>query len=143
MKNRFIILLCFVTVASPINAESFNGGTMSEFVLIGKMKAKTGCEALLEDVLKELSIGTHTEPGCIFYMLHRDAEDPSIFVLIEGWASKEALEVHFKSPHFLQQFPRISSLISGDPELTYLTPLGEGKKGNLFEPIPLNSKLDH
>lgn len=64
---------------------------MTQFILIGKMKAKPGCEEQLEKVLQTLAKGTHTEPGCLFYALHRNEENHSIFVLIEGWASKNIL----------------------------------------------------
>jgi quinol monooxygenase YgiN len=107
---------------------STKGKEMEEFVLIGKMKAKPNCETQLEKALKELSVGTYTEAGCLLYALHRDIENPTTFILIEKWTSKEALEIHFNSPHFLQQFPIIASLVIGEPELTYLTPLSEGKK---------------
>ncbi len=139
MRKICVILLCILAAVSPNNhgmteQVSINGEKMKEFVLVGKMKAKPDCETRLEDALKALSIGTYTEPGCILYALHRDVEDPSVFVLVEGWVSQEALEAHFNSPHFLQQFPIISSLIVDEPELTYLTPLCEGKKGNVLNP---------
>jgi quinol monooxygenase YgiN len=82
--------------------------------------------------LQALSVGTYTESACAFYALHRDMTDPSIFVIVEGWASKEALDSHFTSPHFLQHAPKISSLIIGEPELTYLEPLNKEQKGSLF-----------
>lgn len=138
MNKFFLILSCF-SIATCFNnicsgeSKPVNGEVMKEFVLIGKMKAKPNCEMKLEEVLKTLSLGTYTEPGCIVYALHRDINDPSVFVLVEGWASKVDLEAHFNTPHFLQQFPNISSLIVGEPELTYLIPLGEGKKGNLLK----------
>lgn len=140
MKNLTLsmILFCLATLTfknNSVRAETsaVNGDErMEEFVLIGKMKARTDCEKKLEDALKRLSLGTHTEPGCLFYALHRDTSDSSIFVLVEGWASKQALTDHFNSPHFAQEFPLISSLIIGEPELTYLTSLCSGEKGTLF-----------
>lgn len=137
MKNIYHFVSClFIAVFwnGTVMAEfaSSEGVIMEEFVLIGKMRAKPNCITSLEDALKTLAKGTYTESGCIFYALHRDSDDSSLFVLVEGWASKEALEAHFNSPHFLQQFPIISSLIVDEPELTYLTPLGKGKKGTLF-----------
>jgi quinol monooxygenase YgiN len=137
MKKICIVLLCFLAAVFLNNQgvakqASINGENMKEFVMLGKMKAKQGCEEKLEDALKTLSEATYTEPGCLLYALHRDVEDPSIFVLVEGWVSKEALEAHFNSPHFLQQVSIITSLIVGEPELTYLTPLCTGKKGSVL-----------
>jgi quinol monooxygenase YgiN len=130
MKKTLLILLCSL---ASVFCNPTERGKMEEFVLIGKMRAKPSCEAKLEAVLKTLSKGTYTEPGCLFYALHRDMNDSLLFVLVEGWASKEALDAHVNSPHFLKEFPLLSSLIVGEPELTYLTPLSKGKKGNLFD----------
>lgn len=130
MKIFYIVLVCFCAIV--FNGLTAEEGMMEKFVLVGKMRAKPGCEQLLEDTLRKLAEGTYTEEGCLFYALHRDLKDPSLFVLIEGWASNDALEEHFKAPHFLKQFPVLSTLIVGEPELTYLNPLGSGPKGNLF-----------
>lgn len=39
------------------------------------------------------------EEGCLRYDLHRVADDPDRFVLIERWASAEALAAHDVAPH--------------------------------------------
>jgi quinol monooxygenase YgiN len=33
-------------------------------------------------------------------VLHRDAQDPSLFVFIEHWKSKQALDEHMETAHF-------------------------------------------
>jgi quinol monooxygenase YgiN len=133
MNILFIILACCSTVfCAAETTKPIGENTMDHFVLIGKMKAKPNCETQLHDTLQKLSATSHTEPGCLFYALHRDAQDSSIFVLIEGWASQEAFQAHLTSPHFYRHFPDIQSLTIGEPQLSNLTPLGEGKKGNLF-----------
>lgn len=135
MNLRLAILgfILFYSYSGICDVLDINEMAMEKFVLIGKMKAKPNCETRLEDVLKGLAEGTYTEPGCLFYALHRDIQDSSIFVLVEGWTSQQALETHLHTAHFMQAFPIIQSLIIGDPELSSLTPLAEGdKKGSLF-----------
>ncbi|MER8046360.1 antibiotic biosynthesis monooxygenase family protein [Streptomyces sp. NPDC094032] len=39
------------------------------------------------------------EDGCLQYDLHRVADDPDRFVLLERWASAEALAAHDAAPH--------------------------------------------
>jgi quinol monooxygenase YgiN len=34
------------------------------------------------------------------YVLHRDAQDPSLFVFIEHWKSRQALDAHMETDHF-------------------------------------------
>jgi quinol monooxygenase YgiN len=39
------------------------------------------------------------EDGCLQYDLHAVADDPDRFVVLEQWASREALDAHLDSPH--------------------------------------------
>lgn len=39
------------------------------------------------------------EEGCLQYDLHAVVDDPDRFVVVERWASPEALEAHLASPH--------------------------------------------
>ena len=131
--------LLFVLVVAT---QCYKVCAMEEFVLIGKMKARPHCEEKLEQVLKSLSTGTYTEPGCLRYALHRDSKDASIFVLIEAWESPDALQAHFSAPHFRDCFPLIQSLIEGEPHLTYLCPLSEGAKGSLISRLDVGRVID-
>ncbi|MCL2236429.1 MAG: antibiotic biosynthesis monooxygenase [Defluviitaleaceae bacterium] len=45
---------------------------------------------------------TNKEQGCLFYNLYQDGSDPLKFVIVEEWENKEALDLHFILPHFLQ-----------------------------------------
>ncbi|MFE3187498.1 putative quinol monooxygenase [Nocardia sp. NPDC059240] len=42
------------------------------------------------------------EPGCVQYDLHRVTGDPDQFVLLEEWASREALAAHDLAPHMIE-----------------------------------------
>ncbi|MFE7516862.1 putative quinol monooxygenase [Streptomyces sp. NPDC057540] len=41
------------------------------------------------------------EEGCLQYDLHRVADDPDRFALVERWASAEALAAHDAAPHMV------------------------------------------
>jgi quinol monooxygenase YgiN len=47
----------------------------------------------------EMMRATRAEPGCIAYTFSADLEDPARIHVFERWASQEALDVHFQSPH--------------------------------------------
>jgi quinol monooxygenase YgiN len=52
------------------------------------------------DVHRELAalVGpTRAQPGCLRCTLLRDAENPAAFELVEEWASRADLDVHFRS----------------------------------------------
>jgi len=42
---------------------------------------------------------TIKEDGCISYDMHRSVSDPSRLVVVERWASREALSRHLETPH--------------------------------------------
>ena len=42
---------------------------------------------------------SRAEPGCIEYHMLRDAQDPTLFIFFEVWASREALAEHTALPH--------------------------------------------
>ncbi|WP_030206800.1 putative quinol monooxygenase [Streptomyces sp. NRRL S-87] len=42
------------------------------------------------------------EEGCLQYDMHRMSGDPDGFVLIERWASQEALDAHDATPHMVE-----------------------------------------
>ena len=42
---------------------------------------------------------SRAEPGCIEYHMLRDAQDPTLFIFYEVWASREALAEHTALPH--------------------------------------------
>jgi quinol monooxygenase YgiN len=104
---------------------------MNEIILIAKLQAKPGHHEELEKELKLLVKGTCKEPECLLYALHRDADDPSRFVIIEKWASKKALDTHTSLPHFLRYRKYAVPILVGMPELVFLEPLGEGDKGGV------------
>jgi len=105
---------------------------MDEVFMVVKFKAKKGKESALAEELSALAQATHLEEGCLLYALHRDLNDPSQFVIIERFASKSTLDVHYAFPYFSKHFSVISSLIEKEPEVVHLTPMGSSKKGKLF-----------
>ena len=56
-------------------------------------------------VYEELVAKTREEEGCITYELYQDEKNPSILTMIEEWESREALDKHMKTEHFLRIVP--------------------------------------
>ncbi len=50
---------------------------------------------------------THKEEGCQSYDLFSSITEPNQFVFVERWASREALQAHFESPH-VAEWRRVS-----------------------------------
>lgn len=51
---------------------------------------------------------TQREEGCVSYDLHSSITEPHLFVFVERWSSREALDAHFGTPH-LGEWRRVSA----------------------------------
>lgn len=72
-------------------------------------------EKLEELRTRLLEMVTHTaqEEGCLFYNLHVDRSDPTIFYFLEGWKNQEALAFH-DSTSYVQAIIRDSAELTTD-----------------------------
>lgn len=50
------------------------------------------------------------DTGCISYELFQDAEAKNIFVFVETWENKEAVELHGNKVHFKDAIAQIASI---------------------------------
>ena len=67
------------------------------------LRAREGAiEKFRERLLRHARICVEAEPGCHRFDIHQEANDPSLFLLIEVYADKAAFEAHRASPHYLQ-----------------------------------------
>lgn len=69
---------------------------------------------------------THGEEGCIAYALHEDNTQPARFVIVEKWASQDALEAHGQAEHLKTMFSTVGSLLAEPPAIVFTTPLNVG-----------------
>jgi quinol monooxygenase YgiN len=65
----------------------------------------------LKGRLLEMVEFTSQEEGNLFYDLHVDNSDSTIFYFLEGWKSAEALAFHDQTPY-------VKAIIADAPELT-------------------------
>lgn len=80
-------------------------------------------------ILETAITATHAEPGCIAYTLHRDLDDPARFVIVEKWASPEALAEHAETPHLKQLFSDLGPLLAAPPTIVRTEPVPIGEAG--------------
>jgi quinol monooxygenase YgiN len=79
---------------------------------------------------KETIEQVHQEDGCELYSLN---EATDRLIMIEKWASPEALAVHSKSANLAALNPRLAGKVAGPPEVIVLqqVPAGDPVKGAL------------
>ncbi len=72
----------------------------------------------------------HAEDGCELYSLH---EAPDRLIMIEKWASPEALANHSRGVNLAMLNPRLAGKVSAPPEVVVLQPVpaGDPAKGAL------------
>ncbi|MFI5781445.1 putative quinol monooxygenase [Nocardia sp. NPDC051570] len=74
---------------------------MSLFV-IAETRAIPGQEDRLRAALEGMVEPSLAEPGCISYVPFADPNDPAHMVIVEEWTGAQAVDEHFRMPHFLQ-----------------------------------------
>ena len=56
--------------------------------------------AEIAEVLRNLTLASRQEPGCVNYIAHQVESDPETVVIYEQYESQEALNAHRESDHF-------------------------------------------
>jgi quinol monooxygenase YgiN len=86
--------------------------------VIAHIRAKSGHESHVREILQGLLSPTRAEAGCINYDLHQSHADPALFVFYENWTIEAHLEAHAKSPQI--QFLRkvAGEVLAGPVEIT-------------------------
>ena len=99
-------------------------------VVVATITPKRGRLQELEDALAITVPLVHAEPGCELYAAHTDGK---VVIMVERWASPEALETHSKADG-LKRFTALTEDVLAQPiEVKVLEnlPLGEPKKGTI------------
>ena len=107
---------------------------MTGLTVIARAKAKAGREKELEQAMRAVGTSHASGVGCLRYTLHRSLVDPAVFITVERWTSKEAIDQHFATPHIQALMKKIPDPLPGKPPditLYDLLPEGESEKARL------------
>lgn len=63
------------------------------------------------------------EDGCLRYDLYRVHRDPDTLVMVERWASKDALKAHGSADHFHEMSASLAPELAGPPVVRVLDPV--------------------
>ena len=96
--------------------------------IIGTVVAKPDTREELLKSLASFVAPTRTEPGCINYDFHCDADDPNTFVFYENFVNKQALDKHLAMPYLLPLIDRVDELLARPVSIRHLTMLSELSK---------------
>jgi quinol monooxygenase YgiN len=73
---------------------------MTELQVIARYTISAGKENEVLAVLPKIAEAARTEPGNISFVAYRQLDDDREVVLLERYASREALAAHRETPHF-------------------------------------------
>lgn len=87
-------------------------------VLISKNILQSGKELEFLEIGQKLAEATRKEPGCCFYRLAKDENEPDTYYFIEAYEDDAALIAHKNSPYFQHYVPLLSKTRTKPSELT-------------------------
>ena len=99
-------------------------------VVVATIRPVPEHRAAVIDILRETVGQVHAEDGCELYSLN---EAPDRLIMIEKWASRQALDVHAAGPGLAALAPKLAGKVSGAPEVIVLqaVPAGDPAKGTV------------
>lgn len=73
---------------------------MSQLNIVATLKIKSEFRGAFQTIFKKLVEESQKEIGCIRYELNQRIDDPDVYIVIETWVSKQAINNHNQTPHF-------------------------------------------
>jgi quinol monooxygenase YgiN len=95
----------------------------TEIEVVATLTAKPGQRQDVVDALSSIIAAVRQEPGCSRYDLHLDLDHPDRVVMLETWASTEALAIHGQGEALKSLADRLPALLAGPVDLVRLTHL--------------------
>lgn len=91
------------------------------FRVIARVIAKPDAAPQVRSILASLVEPTRQEPGCLSYQLLQNRSEPADFTFIEEWASAEAEQAHFLTPHVSDTIRRLAGLLAAELDIRRYT----------------------
>jgi quinol monooxygenase YgiN len=104
---------------------------MTAVVVVATLQPKAGERQFLIEAFAKTAPRVHSEDeGCLLYALHDAGEPDGPLVIIEKWASAEALTAHGQSPAMRELGGAFAGRLAGAPVVVRTTPVPiDGSKG--------------
>lgn len=90
-------------------------------VVIGRVRTAPDKREELLRVGQTVAAASRREAGCLSYRLYEDTEIENEFVFVEEWASDEALQEHFTTPHIREFMQAVTATLIAPPDVKFHT----------------------
>jgi quinol monooxygenase YgiN len=95
------------------------GADTGVVTVTARITARPGSQDALREAMRPLIAATRAEPGCLRYDLLVAGDDPCAFLMLEAWASAQALATHQQSPHIAAFRAAAGPLLEGSVVHTF------------------------
>lgn len=85
---------------------------MSAHVVVARIPGLSGRAGELRTLLTERADAARSEPGCAGYEVAELVGEPATFLVVETWASAEAMRAHFASPEHATYQHQVDELLA-------------------------------
>lgn len=97
---------------------------MSESIeVVATFQAKAGQGDQLAAAVTAVLETVRAEDGCLRYDFYRVRRDDEAFVMLEEWASKNALQAHGETETFQTLMRQLGDVVAEPPVIRFLAPL--------------------
>ena len=90
-----------------------------EIHIICRLRCEEHNRDRVRELLMEYVEPSRQEPGCLYYDIFQEREDPNAFYLLDGWRDQAAVDSHIRHPNVLRVNDLIGSLVIGKQQLTF------------------------
>ncbi|MBD0416795.1 putative quinol monooxygenase [Oryzicola mucosus] len=98
--------------------------------LIAKMRLRAEIRDEAASWLNTAKVRSRSEPGCLTYNIHIDANEPVMLIFYEIWEDKAAFRLHLEGDVFAEFMHGKERYVQGEIEITNLEELNnENTKG--------------
>jgi quinol monooxygenase YgiN len=91
--------------------------------VVARIKAKQGSEQQIEQAARAMVAKVRGEAGTETYVLHRSAQDPTVFLFYESYKDQDAFAAHGNSPHMAEFLKALRGNLDGHPQIDTLSVL--------------------
>jgi quinol monooxygenase YgiN len=83
-----------------------------------KLQVQAGKNQEFEAIFGKLAAAVNaSEPGCLFYALHKSREDEQTYIVLEQYVDQAALEAHGKTDHYRSAGKELAGCMAAAPEI--------------------------
>jgi quinol monooxygenase YgiN len=119
LGRRTILCAAAATVFRRVKA-----APLEERPMYGLISSMTAASGRRDDLIAILSAAVSDMPGCLSYVVARDANDENTIWVTEVWDSKESHDASLKLPTVAKAVSAARPLIAGFGNRVITTPIG-------------------